>query len=213
MSFSDNVVFPTEISYGSSTYFGGRQVRIISLPGSEKRQSRRLHSIRRFNVKFGIKTEDQLNSVLHIWESHGQTEEGFLYKDFADFKSCIPSGTITHTDQQIGVGDGATTVFQLTKGFIAGSQTYSKVILKPKVGTTVVGKDGVLQGSGFTISTILGTVTFSAAPAGGVIISAGFEYYIPVRFDIEEFEVNLSHFKRGELPDIMLKELLDPNDA
>ena len=40
--------------------------------------------------------------------------------------------------------------------------------------------------SGWTVDTTTGVVTFTAAPAGGVIVRAGFEFDVPVRFDTDK---------------------------
>jgi uncharacterized protein (TIGR02217 family) len=211
VSFSNDVIFPTNISYGSSTYRGGRAVRIVDLPGDEKRIAYRNNSIRRFNVAYGIKSVADLDEIVKLWESHGQTRDGFLYKDYSDFKSCGPNATPANTDVTIGTGDGADTTFQLVKIYTQGSLSYSKTIWKPKTGTVKIALNGVNQTTGWTVNTATGIVTFTVPPTLGVTVSAGFEYYVPVRFDIEELEINLSHYERGQVPDIMLKELLRPD--
>lgn len=51
-------------------------------------------------------------------------------------------------------------------------------------------------------------VTLDVAPADGVIVTAGFRFDTPVRFDTDRLSVNLSAFQAGEVPHIPLVEVL-----
>ena len=117
--------FPVDISYGSQ---GGpiRKTNIVQLDsGYEHRNTNWQHSKRRYNVNYGIKTYNQIHTVIEFWEARMGPLYGFRYKDWADFKSCAPTLSITNTDQTIATGDGTTTVFQLIKTYTSGDQTYT----------------------------------------------------------------------------------------
>ena len=60
---------------------------------------------------------------------------GFRWKDWSDYKSCLPSQALAATDQVLGVGDGSRTAFQLVKAYASGAQTYVRPIVKPVAGT------------------------------------------------------------------------------
>ena len=182
MAFHE-IRFPVDIALGST---GGpeRRTEIATLgSGFEERNSPWAHSRRRYNAGSGVKTFDDLHNVIAFFEARVARLHGFRWKDRADFKSVAPSGSITATDQAISTGDGATTAFQLTKTYTSGSQSYARDIKKPVAGTVLIALDSVAQGSGWTVDTTTGVVTFDTAPVAAVAITAGYEFDVPVRFD------------------------------
>ncbi len=64
-------------------------------------------------------------------------------------------------------------------------------------------------GTAFTCDTATGVVTFLAGhvPAAGAVITAGFLFDVPVRFDTDFLEVDLSAFAAGAIPKIPLVEI------
>ncbi len=88
----------------------------------------------------------------------------------------------TLDDEVIGIGDGAQTQFQVTKTWTVGGQSQSRKITRPANPLTVK-KDGVTQTTGFSVSYTTGIVTFSPAPANGVVISVDGSFDVAVRFD------------------------------
>ncbi|MFY8146656.1 MAG: DUF2460 domain-containing protein, partial [Rhodobacter sp.] len=52
-----------------------------------------------------------------------------------------------------------------------------------------------------------GTVTFALAPALGAVISAGFEFDVPVRFDTDRIQTSIEAFQAGEVPSVPVVEL------
>ena len=78
-------------------------------------------------------------------------------------------------------------------------------------GSVRVAVDGVEvdAGTAFTCDATTGVVTFLAGhiPAGGAAVTAGFEFDVPVRFDADYLEVDLSAFAAGAIPKIPLVEI------
>ena len=66
-----------------------------------------------------------------------------------------------------------------------------RTITKPVAGTVKVYLNGTLQPSGWSIDTSTGLVTFVSAPAAGAVITADFEFDVPVRFDTDRLEFRL----------------------
>jgi uncharacterized protein (TIGR02217 family) len=58
-----------------------------------------------------------------------------------------------------------------------------------------------------SVDSATGLVTFDAPPASGAVISAGFEFDVPVRFDTDRLDIALSRFRAGDIPSIPLIEL------
>jgi len=206
MAFHE-IRFPTAIAFGSS---GGpqRKTEIVTLgSGFEERNAVWANSRRRYDAGLGVKTLDDLHAVIVFFEARLGRLHGFRFKDFADWKSCAPLGTVTPTDQAIGTGDGTTTSFALKKTYTSGAGSWIRAIAKPVSGTVRVAKAGVEQMSGFSVNTTTGVVTFATAPAGGVAVAAGFEFDVPVRFDSDALSVNLDSFRAGEIPNIPIVEI------
>ena len=111
------------------------------------------------------------------------------------------------SDQQIGTGTGSLQAFQLAKRYTSGPQTWVRTIAKPVTGTVRVALGMVEQMSGWTLDTTTGVITFTTAPAGGVIIRAGFEFDVPVRFDSDTLDVTLDFERLGSITSIPLLEI------
>lgn len=210
MSFHE-VRFPTAISRGAS---GGpeRRTDIVVLgSGHEERNSRWADSRRRYDAGYGIKTLDELHSVIAFYEERRGRLYGFRWRDPSDWKSCAPLETPAADDQVIGTGDAATATFQLTKQYGQTFAPWSREIQKPVAGSVLIEVDAVpqVEGMDFTVDRATGTVTFEPAsvPAVGQQVTAGFEFDVPVRFDSDRLEVNVSGFKHGTIPSIPIVEV------
>ena len=206
------VRFPTAVARGAR---GGpvRKTEIVTLAsGREHRNARWAHSRRRYDAGYGIKTLDALAQVVAFFEERRGRLIGFRWRDRLDCVSGPPSRTATPTDQVIGLGDGVRSTFQLLKKYGAAHAPYMRIITKPVGGTVRVVVAGVekLEGVGFTCDATTGVVTFlpGHVPANGQQITAGFEFDVPVRFDADEIEVDLSAFEAGDIPKIPLIEII-----
>lgn len=208
MSFHE-VRFPTNLSFGSA---GGpeRRVEIVALAnGYEERNTPWAHSRRRYDAGIGLRSLDDLERVMAFFEARSGQLFGFRWKDWTDFKSSLPSGQPAATDQAIGVGDGALTVFQLSKVYTSGPVSYRRPIRKPVAGTVVVALDGVplQEGTDFTVDPSTGLVTLAAPAPVGAALSAGFEYDVPVRFDTDRIVASVAAFQAGEAPSVPVVEV------
>ncbi len=203
------VRFPTGISLKSR---GGpeRRTEIVTLSsGHEQRNTRWADSRRRYDAGYGVRRLDDMQTVLAFFEQQRGRLSGFRWKDHADFKSCPPSGSPGADDQQLGLGDGTQVVFQLVKSYGSGPNAYQRTISKAVAGTVSISLDGILQTevTDYTLDITSGAVTFLQAPVAGAIITAGFEFDVPVRFDIDNIEIDLEAFNAGQIPDIAIVEI------
>jgi uncharacterized protein (TIGR02217 family) len=208
MNFHE-VRFPAALSFGSS---GGpeRRTEIVALAnGFEERNSPWAHSRRHYDAGLGVRSLDDMAEVVAFFEArHGQLH-GFRWKDWTDWKSCLPSAEPGVFDQEIGKGDGTTKTFQLTKSYKSGSQAYARSITKPVNGSVriAVGGQEVVAGPDFTVDTRTGLASLVVAPGQGVLVSAGFAFDVPVRFDTDRIATSLAGFSAGEIPSIPVIEV------
>ena len=206
MAFHE-VRFPDSISRGAR---GGpeRRTQIVEMAsGDEARNGSWADSRRRYDASYGVRKADDLAAVTAFFEARRGMLYGFRWKDWADYKSSLPSVNIAATDQPIGIGTGAGTVFQLVKLYSSGAQSWTRTITKPVAGTVALALNGVAQITGWTINTTTGVVTFATAPAPGVTITAGFEFDVPVRFDTDTLDVTLDFERLGSITSIPLIEV------
>lgn len=121
MAFHE-IRFPANLSFGS---VGGpeRRTEIVTLAnGFEERNTPWLHSRRRYDAGVGLRSLNDVEALIAFFEARAGQLHGFRWKDWSDYKSCVPSASPGSDDQVIGVGDGVTTVFQLQKTYVSGLQ-------------------------------------------------------------------------------------------
>ncbi len=207
MNFHE-VRFPAALSVGSS---GGpeRRTEIVTLQnGFEERNSAWAHSRRRYDAGLGVRSLDDLAELIAFFEArHGQLH-GFRWKDWTDYKSCAPSAAPSAHDQVLGTGDGERRVFALSKLYASGGQSYARPIIKPVAGTVLVAVAGSAVGpGGFSVDASIGQVELAVAPIAGAMVTAGFEFDVPVRFDSDRISASLAGFAAGEVPSIPVVEV------
>jgi uncharacterized protein (TIGR02217 family) len=205
------VLFPLDIALRSA---GGpeRRTEIVALgSGREERNTRWAHSRRRYDAGYGVKTLDALSHVVAFFEERRGRLHGFRWRDRLDQSSAAPGVAVSPTDQAIGTGDGVTTHFQLAKTYGSIYAPYQRPVTKPVPGSVRVAVVGIEAAIGvaFTCDTATGIVTFLPGhiPPGGAAVTAGFQFDVPVRFDTDYLEVDLSAFAAGQIPKIPLVEI------
>lgn len=209
MAFHE-VRFPAGISLGAT---GGpeRRTEIVVLgSGHEERNSRWADSKRSYNAGYGIKRADDLHAVIVFFEERRGRFHGFRFKDWSDYKSCAPEAALSPLDQAIGTGTGALATFQLKKVYGSSFEPWSRVVVKPVAGSVAVAVNGVTaSGSHYAVNTATGVVTFAGGhiPGSGAAVTAGFEFDVPVRFDTDRLEINLSLIEAGSIPNIPIVEI------
>ncbi len=210
MSFHE-VRFPTAISRGAT---GGpeRRTDIVALgSGFEERNSRWADSRRAYNAGYGVKSIDDLHAVIAFFEERRGRLHGFRWKDHADWRSCPPSATPTALDQPLGTGNGTLATFPLTKRYGSAHAPWQRPITKPVAGSILLEVDGVPQslGTHAIVDITTGLVTFQPGhiPNDGAVVTAGFDFDVPVRFDTDKLEVSLQGLGHGAIPSIPVVEI------
>jgi len=208
MNFHD-IRFPTNLSFGS---IGGpeRRTEIVSLTnGFEERNTPWEHSKRSYDAGAGLRSPDDVATLIAFFEARRGQLYGFRWKDWSDFKSCLPSKTLDALDQDIGRGDGATLSFQLVKAYASGEHSYLRPVKKPVAGTVrvAVAGDPKVEGLEFSVDPTTGIVTFTSPPDIDVRITAGFEFDVPVRFNTDRISTSLATFNAGEIPSVPVIEV------
>ncbi len=208
MAFHD-IRYPTKLSFGSS---GGpeRRTEIVTLVnGYEERNSPWLDSRRRYDAGAGMRSLDDLETLISFFEARRGQLHAFRWKDWGDYKTCRPSLTVSATDQVIGTGNGTITTFQLAKTYLSGAQSYIRTIVKPVAGTVKAAINGVVQATpaNFSVNAATGIITFQLPPSAGLVVTAGCEFDVPVRFDTDRINTSMATFHAGEVPAVPVIEV------
>ncbi len=205
------VRFPVDIGIRSK---GGpeRRTEIVTLgSGREERNSRWAHARRRYDAGYGVRSLATLSQVIGFFEERRGRLYGFRFKDRTDFRSTPNGAPPQMTDQVLGTGSGTRTAFSLIKTYGGAFAPYQRPICKPVAGSILVAVAGQAKtlGTHFTLDVTSGVITFTAGniPANGAVVTAGFEFDVPVRFDTDRLEVDMASFDAGDIPSIPLIEI------
>lgn len=171
------VQFPPDISYGVT---GGPEYStdvVITSSGYEQRNINWSQARCRYQAAHGVKSEDQMRRLLAFFRARRGKAYGFRFKDWLDFRG---------KGESVGTGDGKTTTFQLIKTYVDdGGYTDVRKIRKPVVETVKVYLAGIEQQANWSVNFTNGVITFVSAPAQDAVITADFEFDVPVRFDTD----------------------------
>jgi hypothetical protein len=151
----------------------------------------------------GVTRQGFIDLIHSFFLNVGGKYDAFRLKDHRDF--------FWNTPQTLGVGNGVITQFQLTKAYGVGTRGYARNISKPVwptggaggivsitdyvgnplASTVTIALNGVPTGA-FTLDGTTGIVTMNSAPSGGVVVtSPSGQFHYPVRFDTDEFPMQL----------------------
>lgn len=167
--------------------------------GFEQRNQEWAFSRAQWDIGYGIADHVTYTQVLDFFMARRGRLHGFRFKDWSDFEAA---------DIQLGIGDGLVTDFQLVKTYVDSASTYTRKITRPVESTIVIKVDSVVQTltTDYTIEP-LGIIRFVTAPAGAEVVTATFEFDVPVRFDTDELDLELLWYDAGEYPEINILEI------
>lgn len=146
----DEVQFPTDISYGSR---GGPEFMtdiVILDSGHEQRNINWALSRAKYDVSYGIRTNENLADLTKFFYARQGRAYGFRYKDWADFTAT--QEPLTQTGSKF---------VQLVKKYTSGSRTYIRNITKPVASPAVTMRRGGGAFSAFTLDTTTGIATLT----------------------------------------------------
>lgn len=211
MAFHD-VTLPDEFQYGSQAGAGFSTIVQQTASGHEIRVARQAQAVHRMSLRTELQSASQAKTLKAFALARRGSLHSFKIKDWSDYTSAGDGESAPTTlDQVIGSGDGTTTTFQLVKRYeVSGPNPYVRTITLPIAGTVVAAINGVTTTS-FTVSGT-GQVIFSPAPAIGAVITAGFQFNVPVRFtlDVDRWtRLQADAFNVWSLPSLDVQEVLN----
>ena len=213
--------FPRDIAQGCQGVIQRRDEIVQLASGFEESNQRWVDSRRSWSGGLAIRCAADLAEVVAVFEAARGRANSFHFRDWLDYLSGTHGLAVTATDQPLGqpaatgtlyeeaLGDGALTEFQIVKRY-GTVNSYLRPIALPDPASLKVAVDGV-ETTAFTLSATGGRVTFDAAPPLGAVLTAGFAFDVPVRFDAAEFAVSWAYFNAdrgvGQVPEFTLIEV------
>ena len=159
--------------------------------GGEYREQRWSRPLWKYEIAHNIKQLAQIAEIRAFHLARRGRKDSFLLKDWIDWSSASDGQSASSMlDQPLGTGTGALTTFQLIKRYADAVAPYDRAIKWPVAGTLKVAVGGVLKTSGVAVNRGTGVVTLSPAPAAAAVITAGFEFDVPVRFEEDWLSVS-----------------------
>lgn len=209
---------PRSISAGSNFVVTTAVDMIRNPAGYDVRRQTRDETLRRADLAYNIRRiEDEEEQEAGLYEilKHFEVCEGpvhtFPVLDRLDHKSCSPNNYPAFDDVLLGEGDGVTAAFQLRKGYTIGLITKYRTILLPVQDSVIIAVDGVIKTvtTHYTINYETGVVTFTGGniPILYAQVTAGFLFYVKVRFDTNDLSAVYEGFRVGSMGSIPVIEV------
>lgn len=200
-------MFKTDITVGSN--------------GQEARNANWQDALWKYNAAYSIKSRDDVATLQAFFLACYGREHAFNVQAGDDYK--IPhSGS---TPQSIGTGDGSDATWQIYKRYTdSGGYTYDRIITRPSATTSdlavYVAASLKTHTTHYTYSTTTGIITFTGGniPTGGQAITITLaKFYVPMRFDIDELDIDMlnwwvdsgTDYSLAQIPQIPLIEVRD----
>jgi uncharacterized protein (TIGR02217 family) len=127
---------------------------------------------------------------------------GFRFKDWSDYKA---TGQLL-----IAAAAGGETTVQLIKTYTDATGTSIRTIKKPVAGTVQLYRNGIPLAS--SVNTVTGVCTFAALSAADVL-TADFEFDVPVRFADDDLRLQMMTYDAGGVPQIGIIEIKLDDDG
>ncbi|WP_440957509.1 TIGR02217 family protein [Oceanicaulis sp. LC35] len=183
-----DVRFPLSIGLAAR---GGpeRRTEIVTLnSGREERNAVWRDSRRRWDAAPGVRSQADLAKFVAFFEARRGRLHAFRFTDPFDHSSGTSGAAPGPLDQVIGTGDGATDRFQLSKAYGDAANQWRRPITHPQPDSVRVAVDGVETGYELEPE---GWIKFETPLADGALITAGFRFDVPTRFDADQIEASL----------------------
>ncbi len=204
MSGFHDVRFPMRLALGAT---GGpeRRTEVLTLAsGKEVRNSIWARSRRRWDIGGAISDLAGLHELISFFEARHGRLFGFRFRDPMDHSSAAPGVDISPEDQVLGQGDDVMTRFALQKDY-GGTL---RVISKPIAPSLRVALDGVELSAGWAYDQNTSEIVFDVPPEIGAMVTAGYEFDCPVRFESDQLTAVIEAFGAGRVASVGLVELL-----
>ncbi|MCF8708579.1 DUF2460 domain-containing protein [Rhizorhapis sp. SPR117] len=201
----DDVLFPLALGREASVAPAFSTQIVESQGGHEQRSSDWADARMRYDAGPGVRSEADMALLIAFFRARRGAAKGFRFTDPLDDRSCDLDRAPIMLDQRLGIGDGATSQFQLCKYYGEDEEAQQRRITRPVAGSISVAVDGVAASGWSHLGK--GVIAFDTGPAADATLRAGFRFDVPVRFAQDSLEVSRATFAAGEAPSVPLVEI------
>lgn len=188
----DDVLFPLALGREAEVAPEVSTAIVTSAGGRENRNAEWAEARMRYDVGPGVRSEADIAALIGFFRARMGPARAFRLRDPFD-----ASGE----DEVLGVGDGMEARFQLVRRY--GDVT--RRITRPVSGSVRVAVDG-LAAMDFTLGDG-GMVTLDTPPAAGAVVTASFDFDVPVRFAEDRLNVSRATYLAGAAASVPLVEV------
>lgn len=197
-----DVTFPLEIGFNASVEPCFSTTISTSPGGFEYRNVDWQQARLRFDAGPGIRSTEDLQTLLGFFRAMRGNAIAFRYRDAMDCSSSEMAATPNPTDILLGVGDGIRRRFEIIKRYGNGEV---RRITRPVTNSILVSVGGS-NDNGWILADG-GVIEFASPPISGAEIRAGFLFDVPVRFEEPSLRISRKTFGAGEVVSVPLLEV------
>ncbi|KAF8818802.1 phage distal tail protein, Rcc01695 family [Rickettsia endosymbiont of Cardiosporidium cionae] len=171
---------------------------VQSASGREVRNSDTSNFTLKYLIRNARLSQEEFYKFNSFFIARGGKRFAFLFKDLADYKI---------SNQYLATGDGVTRQFQLYKQYDDEFLVYRRKITKPiQNSVKIYNKSSLVP---VEVNYDQGIITLSEPCNKDDILTANFEFYVPVRFNCDNFQYKINRDDTIQLSDI---EIIEVND-
>lgn len=201
----DDVDFPLAIGLGAEVSPTFSTAVVTTASGHEQRNAAWASGRLRYDAGPGVRSEADVQTLLAFFRARRGAAKAFRFRDPLDHSSNAMTNTPTPTDVGLGSGDGVRIRFDLAKHYGTGDDAEVRRITRPVAGSIRVAIDGVAVEEGWQLSG--GSILFDVPPPVGAVVSAGFLFDVPVRFESDRLDIAGHRPEAGDIPHVPLIEV------
>ena len=209
MAFHD-VRLPDDVERGA-TGGPGFSTTIIPLSSGFERRNQNWEAARlRWDIGYGLMDREgnvnqaDFSEVLAFFYARRGRLHSFRFKDWTDFEL---------DRQQIGTTDGADATWQVYKRYTSGGVNYDRDLtaIVSASHSVWVNNVAIVNGAGasqYQINLTTGVITLGStlAAQSGTAIEVACEFDVPVRFDLDQLDLNAVLYNAASVPSIPVIE-------
>lgn len=203
-----DVTFPEDVSWGSA---GGPIFKThvyTAHRGYEKRNIEWVQPLMRFNVAYGVRTDEQMMRLIEFFNARQGRLHAFRYKNWANYKV---------VNRPIAASDGVSTRLPLYKFYGTQSARFYKRLRKIVRGSVTgvqLWADPGTEGVDYMIDYDTGEIHLAQAlPYGKPVYAQSLEFQEAVRFTEDNIQIVIDAYNTQSLRDLELISIRDDFSA
>ncbi|MDZ7822834.1 MAG: TIGR02217 family protein [Ahrensia sp.] len=195
----DNVVFPSRLAFSIDSVAEVRVDITRLASGYEQRNTRWSQPRRKYIVALGQRPIAEAQELLAFFEARNGPLRSFKFRDPMHNSTAVAGASVSANNVNLGLGDGQKTDFELR-------DRNGRRVMLPVLTSLKIGVGGAEITTGYMVLPD-GTLRFGTPPNSGSLVTAGFEFFIAVRFENDQLIASRTTMDTASISDINLVEV------